>query len=167
MIQPPLCHRVQSWCLLPKYKELEETWVGRALKEKETTYGVESRLMLLACVDDADLWLEEKTGRLGEAWITWSTRWPTDDGRSRVPSWTNSEFLTNKQTQTYSVQGQRWKRDPKRIIRLFTSKTFRFKARDLYNLTLFTFASGFMSAVRLQGGIQIWHFNDALPSSDS
>lgn len=67
------------------------------------TYGVESKLMLLACVDDADLWLEEKTGRLGEAWITWSTRWPTDDGRSRVPSCTNSEFLTN--TKTHSVKG--------------------------------------------------------------
>lgn len=152
MIQPPLCHRVQSWCLLPKYKELEETWVGCALKEKETTYGVESRLMLLACVDDADLWLEEKTGRLGEAWITWSTRWPTDDGRSLVPSWTNSEFLTNRRRHTV-FKGSDGNLTPKRIIRLFTSKTFRFKARDLYNLTLFTFASGFMSAGRLQGGI--------------
>lgn len=152
MIQPPLCHRVQSWCLLPKYKELEETWVGRALKEKQMTYGVESRLMLLACVDDADLWLEEKTGRLGEAWITWSTRWPTDDGRSRVPSWTNSEFLTNRRRHTV-FKGSDGNLTPKRIIRLFTNKTFRFKARDLYNLTLFTFASGFMSAVRLQGGI--------------
>lgn len=65
------------------------------------TYGVESKLMLLACVDDADLWLEEKTGRLGEAWITWSTRWPTDDGRSRVPSCTNSEFLTNTRAQRH------------------------------------------------------------------
>lgn len=32
----------------------------------EGTYGVESRLMLLACVDGADLWLV-KAGRLGEA----------------------------------------------------------------------------------------------------
>lgn len=69
---------------------------------KAETYGVESKLMLLACVDDADLWLDEKTGRLGEAWITWSTRWPTDDGRSRVPSCTNSELLTHKNKNSQS-----------------------------------------------------------------
>lgn len=70
----------------------------------DDTYGVESKLMLLACVEDADLWLEEKTGRLGEAWITWSTRWPTDDGRIRVPSCTNREFLMNAQRN--SLRGQ-------------------------------------------------------------
>lgn len=70
-------------------------WWFHQASEWDETYGVESKLMLLACVDDADLWLEEKTGRLGEACITWSTRWPTDDGRSRVPSCTNSEFLIN------------------------------------------------------------------------
>lgn len=74
------------------------------------THGVESRLMLLACVDDADLWFEEKTGRLGEAWITWSTRWPTEDGRSRVPSCTNSEFLirTHKDTSYLRTWGATW-----------------------------------------------------------
>lgn len=69
----------------------------QSLFSRDNTYGVESKLILFACVDDADLWLEEKTGRLGDAWITWSTRWPTDDGRSRVPSCTNSEFLLNTQ----------------------------------------------------------------------
>lgn len=54
-------------------------------------YGVESKLMLLAWVEEADLWLEKTWP--GEAWMMWSTRCPTEDGRIRVPSCANMEFL--------------------------------------------------------------------------
>lgn len=38
---------------------------GAVFLNGKGTHGVESRLMLLACVDEADLWLV-KAGRLGE-----------------------------------------------------------------------------------------------------
>ena len=46
--------------------------------------------MLLACVEDGEWWFPKAS--LGEVWTMWPTRWPTEDGRSRVPSWVNAEF---------------------------------------------------------------------------
>lgn len=46
--------------------------------------------MLLACVDDADLWFVNAWHT--ESSITWSTRCPMEDGRTRVPSAANMEL---------------------------------------------------------------------------
>lgn len=51
---------------LYSFVRIESTLCGSVFLNDERTYGVESRLMLLACVDEADLWLV-KAGRLGEA----------------------------------------------------------------------------------------------------
>lgn len=64
------------------------------------SYGEDSRTMLLACVEDGDLWFTNTS--LGEVWTTWSTRWPTEDGRNRVPSCVNAEFRLYKEEEKLS-----------------------------------------------------------------
>lgn len=66
-------------------------------KTEKGSYGDDSRTMLLACVDDGDLWFTKSS--LGDVWTTWSTKWPTEDGRTRVPSCANAEFRLNKEKQ--------------------------------------------------------------------
>lgn len=69
----------------------------------EHTYGVESRLMLLACVDDADLWFVKAWHTESSRSITWSTRCPMEDGRTRVPSAANMELQVTGENRNAQV----------------------------------------------------------------
>lgn len=59
-------------------------------QNEKRSYGDDSKTMLLACVEDEDLWFTNTS--LGELRTTWSTKWPTEDGRNRVPFCVNAEF---------------------------------------------------------------------------
>ncbi len=81
--------------LLNKIKVCDNEHSFTYIDRKFKTHGVESRLMLLACVEDADLWLVNVWH--GESSITWSTRWPMEEGLTRAPSVVNTELLLSKE----------------------------------------------------------------------
>lgn len=66
---------------------------------RKRSYDDDSRMMLLACVEDGDLWFPNTS--LGEMWTTWSTKWPTEDGRNRGPSCVNAEFRLYKEEENW------------------------------------------------------------------
>lgn len=66
------------------------------------TYGDDSNMMLLAWVEDGDLWFTNTS--LGEVWTTWSTKCPTDEGRNRAPSWVKAELRLRGKAQQCNVK---------------------------------------------------------------